>query len=115
MILKTKKYIAALIILSYFALSVANVIHFHHITINTNSLENVSEFQFVQKVFNHSFFECTVHNAFNSLHHLTDLQFAYSLVLFLQPQNISLKNTQANYSYLIYSSVLLRAPPELLT
>jgi hypothetical protein len=115
MILKTKKYIASFIVLSYLALSAANVAHYHHIIINTNLSENVSEFQLVQKAFNHSFFECPIHNTFNSLHHITNLQFAYSLIIFLQPQNISINNAQANYSYLIYYSVLLRAPPELLS
>lgn len=115
MIIKIKKYIASFIVLSYFALSVANVTHYHHIAINTNLSENVSEFQLVQKIFNHSFFECPIHNAFNSLHNLTNLDFAYSSLIFLEVEDISVNSTQSFPSYLVYHSIALRAPPELLS
>lgn len=115
MIAKTKKYIASLIVLSYIALSIANVTHYHNITINNNSSENVSEFQLVPNVFKHSFFECPIHNTFNNLHNLTDLQFPYSLIPFLQVLDISSKSTQSYPLNLICNSISLRAPPELLS
>lgn len=109
-----RQYIALLIVLSYIALSIANVTHYHHIAINTNLSKNVSESQLVQIGFIHSFFECPIHTTFNNLHNLTDLQSSYSLIIFLQSNKISSKNIQSLPSYLIYHSILLRAPPELL-
>lgn len=115
MVIKTKKYIAAFILLSYVALSIANVIHYHQIKINTDLSENVSEFQLVPKGFNHSISLCPIQNTFNSLHNLTISQIAYSNIFFLQTQNISLIKTHFYPSYLIYHSISLRAPPEILS
>lgn len=116
MVIKTKKYIASFILLSYIALSIANVTHFHRIKIGTNLSEKyVSEFQLVQKGFNHSFFECPIINTFNNLHNLVNFQIDYSVVFLLQEQDISLIKTQSFLKYLIYSSISPRAPPALLS
>lgn len=114
MIIKAKKYIVSFIVLSYLALSIANSTHYHHIQIFTNFSENISEFPQVQKGFNHSFFLCPIQNTFNSLHNLISSQISYSNVFLLKAQNISLIKTYFYPSYLIYHSISLRAPPELL-
>lgn len=115
MIIKAKKYITFLIVLSYLTISVAHLTHYHHISINNNSSENLFEFQLVQKGFNHSFFECPIINIFNSLHNLTNLQIANSLTFYLTAQSISFKNIQSFPSSISYHSVTLRAPPALLS
>lgn len=113
MIIKTKKYIASFIVLSYIVLSIANITHYHYISINTNLSKNISEFPKVQKGFNHSISLCPIQTNFNNLHNLTISQIAYSNIFFLQAQNISLIKTHFYPSYLTYHSISLRAPPEL--
>lgn len=114
MMIKAKKYVATFIVLSYIALSIANVTHYHHIKIFPLLSENVSEFQIVHKGFNHSFFLCPIQYNFNSLHNLISSQISFSNIFFLKAQNISLIKTNFYPSYLIYHSISLRAPPELI-
>lgn len=107
-----KKITTYSILISYLALFLANIFHFHYLTLNSFNLNQVSEQSKRNfSLTHHSAFQCPVHNTFNSLHSSDSGSKEHFENIFIQTEKFSLKKSDYAQSLFFFKTFSLRAPP----
>lgn len=111
-----KKLTTYFILLSYLALFIANIFHYHSISFNKNYFNEVSEQDNgLYAVTHHSALNCPVQNTFNNLHNFSSvIQQNSDYIAADNEKQILIKSdfSKSNSSHYTFS---LRAPPILLS
>lgn len=111
-----RKVITYFALISYLALFIANIFHFHHIVLKKNYYHEVSELnKSVYLASYHSALNCPVQNTFNNLHNFSLFPQQKSAEIFDFNEKQVLIKSDFPKSISFYYNFSFRAPPFLLS